>query len=448
MVRVAGLREQAFGDVRAAGLPAPTGSTPLTQLQRICAADRSELVAAAVPLLERVDSARARRAAGIRCSTRPTSTKRSARSLDEFFRQRAFPDSHADGDRPQPSEPALSQSRTLPRRACCSGTQRPRPGGTVRRGAVAAGVAAVRRRRPDRTRTKFILLEDIIACRLPELFGGFDIARTRRRSASRATWTSTCSSKSRTTCCGRSKSRLRARQRAEAVRLEVRSRRATTTCSKCSSAKRNCTRTASSRDDRVLQRGLPHPRPARPDGARRSWPDSPDRDALRDAAVHAAAAARHAARGDDLFAAIADRDILLHHPFDSFDPVVEFIASARRRSATCWPSSKRSTAPAATRPIVRALMQAAENGKHVTALVELKARFDEANNISWARQMERAGVHVVFGFMDLKTHCKLAHGRAAGRDERSPLRPPGHRQLQPDDRAALHRPGPVHRRRR
>ena len=84
-------------------------------------------------------------------------------------------------------------------------------------------------------------------------------------------------------------------------------------------------------------------------------------------------------RGGDIFSAIAQRDILLHHPYESFDS-----------------------------PISRALIAAAESGKHVTALVELKARFDEANNVSWARQMERAGVHVVFGFLDLKTHCKVS----------------------------------------
>jgi polyphosphate kinase len=264
---------------------------------------------------------------------------------------------------------------------------------------------------PD-DKQNFVLLDDLIASRLPDLFGGYRIVDHATFRITRDMDINLLEQEA-DDLLRSIESRLRARQRTEAVRLEVSAGMNPALLKMLVTEEElHCDITAG--DDK--------PPSAKSDEAAYNevyaihgpldmtclyeLMQTVDRKDLREPPlVPRPPAGLH--DYDDLFAEIAAHDVLLHHPYDSFGAVLDFIESAARDpqvlaiKQTLYRTSGDS-------PIVRALAEAAENGKHVTALVELKARFDEANNIVWARHLERAGVHVVFGFMEFKTHCKLA----------------------------------------
>ena len=395
MVRVSGLREQAFGD----GAPqdfSPDGMRAITQLQRI-ARRTQELVAAqyrcwnesVLPQLA---------AAGVKLLKNDELSDAHREVLDRFFRDRAFPILT-----PMAIDPAHPSPRYHNRGLYLAAMLERRRGlGPKQLFAVVQVPQVLPRLVPlgQGDHQQFILLEEAVSARLPELFGGFDVLSWTTFRITRDSDIELLEQES-DDMLRLIEDRLKARQRGEAVRLEV-----------DATGSEELLRMII--DEESIRDGVPegYSEVYRIPGpldltAMIELAKLPDRDTLRDPPFVPQLPRGMRRRGDDLFALIARRDLLLHHPYDSFDPVVDFISRAANdpRVLAIKQTLYRTSGDS---PVTRALIQAAENGKHVTALVELKARFDEANNVSWARQLERAGVHVVFGFLDLKTHCKLS----------------------------------------
>ncbi|NBV46551.1 MAG: polyphosphate kinase 1, partial [Planctomycetia bacterium] len=401
MVRVAGLREQAFGE-SAPQDHAPDGMSTLKQLRAI-AARTQELVARQYRCL-RENLGPALEAAGFRQLRYGTLADEQRARVDRFFRERA---------RPILTPMAVDPAHPSPRyhnRGLYLGVMLHRTAGLGPKQMF--GVVQVPQVLPrivavgggEAGTMPFVLLEDVISARLTELFGGYEVDSWSTFRVTRDSDLELLEQES-DDMLKLIEDRLKARQRGQAVRIEV-----------AAQAAEAITRQI------IEEEGL-HAAPADEAGAGYSevyridgpldltaiWElyKLPGYEHLHDKPFTPRPPRGLERRGADLFATIAHRDILLHHPYESFDPVVEFVtaAAADPRVLAIKQTLYRTSGDS---PIPRALIAAAESGKHVTALVELKARFDEANNVSWARQMERAGVHVVFGFLDLKTHCKVS----------------------------------------
>ncbi len=397
MVRVAGLREQAFGGVAAQDFTAD-GLSALEQLLMISQRVR-QLVAdqyqcwneAILPALAQQQ---------IQIVSPDTLEKTQRKRVTDFFRQRAFPILTPMAIDPSHPSPRF-HNRGLYLAAQLHRTSGVGPANLF---AVVQLPQVLPRLVPvgSLNQPLFVPLEEILAAKLPELFGGYRIEHSSTFRVTRDMDIDLLEQES-DDMLESIETRLRVRQQSQAVRLEVRADMGRDMLTMLIGEEGLHQKLAI--DNRTYSEVYPLHGMLDMTNLL-ELVQLPGKDHLREPTFvpRYPVGLRH---HDDLFAEIDDQDILLHHPFDSFDPVVHFIEKAANDpdvlaiKQTLYRTSGDSS-------IVQALIHAAENGKHVTALVELKARFDEANNIVWARQMERAGVHVVYGFMDLKTHCKLA----------------------------------------
>ncbi len=397
MVRVSGLREQAFED----GAPqdyTPDGLRPITQLQRL-AARTQELVAAQYRCWN--EAVRPQLAEhGIRILSIDELTPTQQAVVDKFFVERAFPILT-----PMAVDPAHPSPRYHNRSLYLAALLRRSSGLGPKELFAVVQVPQVLPRLVNVQQGDewgFVFLEDIVASRFSDLFGGFEVLASTAFRVTRDSDIELLEQES-DDMLRSIEDRLKMRQRGQAVRLEVSAGGDPQLISEIIDAEGIRDETSPESYSEIYRVSGPLDLTGLSELQR-----IPGRELLHDTPFVPQTPRGRGQRGtEDLYAAIRRNDILLHHPYDAFDSVVEFISRAAvdpnvlAIKQTLYRTSGDS-------PVTRALMQAAENGKHVTALVELKARFDEENNVSWARQLERAGVHVVFGFLDLKTHCKLS----------------------------------------
>ncbi len=419
MVRVAGLREQTFGDEAPQDLP-PDGQTADEQLRQVAAKMQAQV--AAIYRCWNDELAPSLAAAGIRMVPHRLLSAPARRRLDEFFDVQVLPvvtPMAIDPSHPSP----LFHNRglylaTILKREARLGPKRlfavvqipsvlPRfvsvtddavagddhtPGDTLQSGSGRQLDSA----NPEVR--EFVLLEEVIADRLPVLFGPCQIEAWTTFRITRDSDLDLLDEEG-DDMLRLIEERLKARHRGDAVRMEVH-KDAPAEITEALVASENL------HDDATYREVY---RVDGPVGLTCLWQlvRLPGYAHLREPPlIPQPPRGLAGCAGQELFAAIGQQDILLHHPYDCFDPVVELtqVAAADPQVLAIKQTLYRTGGDS---PVVKALIEAAGQGKHVTALVELKARFDEQTNVGWAREMERAGVHVVFGFLDLKTHCKL-----------------------------------------
>lgn len=400
MIRVSGLREQVFQ----AGAPQdfnPDGLRSIDQLLKIRESTLKLIDAQYVCWNEAIRPALAEK--GIYFLD--VDQAKRCKWLDDFFRDTVFP---------VITPMAIDPSHPRPRyhnRALYLGARLRRASGLGPRNLFAVvqvpqvlnRLIRIEEERNDSNEHRFIFLEDLIAARLPELFGGFDVASCSSFRITRDSDVDLIEQES-DDILQMIEERLKAQRRADAVRLEISQDADESLVEMIVNQEQLMVETSSASQGYSDIYRISGPLDLT---GLSTLQKITNRDHLFEFPIHPQIPRGLRRNSEDLFEAIARHDILLHHPFDSFQPVVDFISSAAR-DPSVLAIKQALYRTSGDSPIVNALIEAAENGKHVTALVELKARFDEEANVSWARQMERSGVHVVYGFMDLKTHCKVA----------------------------------------